>query len=262
MRNDGLEGEPLWDEYRWEDHLKEIERKSAKLRRFITSDPFGSKPRWMSLVEENENEDDAVEAYIEEELLLDEAYFPDELDDLEGEEEEEDDDDLLQFGSRDDEGLDLAPEDDEDEDFERGDEWKYLSEAYTLSDYGQIDNLAVFTDARTFSAHVLRWAEGVAPSNRESMLHEFIGECLRMSAKLAGGFSIGFEQDMLGGNIAYTKMALHSANRALDLLQSLKGSPAFNRTRYMEMHRTLYEIRNDIGVYIQLLRERFRFGVE
>lgn len=261
MRHDGLEGGPLWDEHRWEDHLNEIERKSEKLRRFITSDPFGSKPRWMSLVEENENEDDAVEAYIEEELLLDEAYFPDELDELD-EEEDEEADDLLQFGSQDEESWGVASDDDDEEDFEKGDEWKYLSDDYTLSDYGQIENLKVFTEARDFAAHVLRWAEGVPHPHRETALHEFIGECLRMSAKLAGGFSIGFEHDMLGGNIAYTKMALRAANRALDLLQSLKTRPAINRTRYMEMHRTLHEIRNDIGVYIQLLRERFRFGVE
>src|SRR5690625_778136 len=78
---------PVWDEFKWEDHLNEIEQKSEALRKFITSDPNGDVPRWVTLIEENGDKLEAVEAFIEEELLLDDAYFPEDEDDW----EEEDD---------------------------------------------------------------------------------------------------------------------------------------------------------------------------
>ena len=79
MQSDGFDGE-LWDEHRWEAHLNEVEKKSDQLRKFISSDPKGNIPRWLTLLKESINEDDAFEAYVEEELLLDEAYFPEDED--------------------------------------------------------------------------------------------------------------------------------------------------------------------------------------
>ena len=72
----------LWNEHQWDAHISEVEKKSDQLRKFITTDPRGggSTPRWITLLEESVSEDDAFEAYVEEELLLDEAYFPDDED--------------------------------------------------------------------------------------------------------------------------------------------------------------------------------------
>jgi len=79
MNFDGFDDE-LWDEHKWEAHLDEVEKKSDQLRRFISSDPKGNTPRWITLLKESKDEDDAFEAYVEEELLLDDAYFAEEDD--------------------------------------------------------------------------------------------------------------------------------------------------------------------------------------
>ena len=82
-----------WNEHQWEAHLNDIEEKSAQLRQFITSDPVGSDPRWLHLINESDTVSEAVDTFIEEEMLLDEAYFPDEdedeLDDLDDELDED-----------------------------------------------------------------------------------------------------------------------------------------------------------------------------
>ena len=80
----------FWDEHQWEAHLDEIERKNTHLRKFIAPD-HPDYPRWLALLQENEDELEAIDAFIAEELELDDAYFPDEDD------EEIDDDDWEDF---------------------------------------------------------------------------------------------------------------------------------------------------------------------
>src|SRR5699024_65635 len=70
----------IWDEFRWGEHLDEIERKSEQLRSFIASDSPTNTPRWLMLLKENNNKKEAVDAFIEEELQIEEAYFPEEDD--------------------------------------------------------------------------------------------------------------------------------------------------------------------------------------
>ena len=253
MQTDGFE-DGFWDEHQWEAHLEEVEKKSEQLRRFIASDQKGNTPRWITLLKESLSEDDAVDAFIEEELLLDEAYFPEEDDDWE-DEDDYDDEDFL-FGSND------MFEDEDEEDFDAGEEWKALSEDYTLSDYGSIDNLHLYTLSRMFAVDLIKWAEKIPASARPPMLEEFVSHSLKIGAKLAGGYSFGFELDYLGANIAYTKRALHFANEALKQLHELKGYKYFTHEGYADFHRRLFEIRNDIGIYIQELRERFKYGLE
>ena len=256
MHFDGYDGE-LWDEYKWEAHLDEVEKKSDQLRKFISSDPKGTTPRWITLLKESINEDDAFEAYVEEELLLDEAYFPEEEDDWD-DEDDFDEEDFL-FGSFE----DLSDMDeDESEDFDAGEEWKALSEEFAESEYGSIDNLDIYNDAKELAVDVLKWAETVPQKTQSKVFHEFVGEALKIGAKLAGGYSFGFEADYLGANIAYTKKALKYANLSLALLQSLKSEEYFVKSAYSDFHGRFFELRNDIGVYVQELRERFRYGFE
>ncbi len=253
MSFDGFDDE-LWDEYRWEAHLDEVEKKSEQLRKFISSDQKGSVPRWITLLKESLSEDDAFEAFVEEELLLDEAYFPE--DDDWDDEDDFDEEDFL-FGEYDE--LDDLNEDVDD--FDAGEEWKSLSDDYTLSDYGSLDNLKLFSDARVFAVDVLKWAETVPAKHQNAAFLEFVSDSLKIAAKLAGGYSFGFEPEYLGGNIAYTKKALRFANHSLDMMQELKGTRMFNKLQYAEFHARLFELRNDVGVYIQDLRDRF-YGIE
>jgi hypothetical protein len=109
---------------------------------------------------------------------------------------------------------------------------------------------------------VLKWGESIQANMMSPQVHEFVSNVLKIGAKLAGGYSFGFEKDVLGGNIAYTKKALHSSNDALLKLQNMKGSLRFKNDTYYDFHARLFEIRNDIGVYVQELRDQFQFGIE
>lgn len=258
MSFDDFDEGPIWNEFQWESHLNEIEKRSEQLRRFITSDPKGNTPRWITLLQESLDELDAVEAFIEEELLLDEAYFPEDEDDWEDEEDDWDDDDFF-FQ---DDAFPFSEEEDDDDDFDYGEDWKELSEDFTLSDYGSIENLAVYQEARNFAVDVLKWGETIPSNLQTRQVHEFVSNVLKITAKLAGGYSFGFEQDVLGGNIAYTKKALHSANEALDYLQNMKREPFIVKAVYTRFHGRLFEIRNEIGIYVQELRDRFNLGME
>lgn len=248
---DGFDDE-LWDEFKWEAHLDEVEKKSEQLRRFITSSHSGNIPRWITLLEESLDEDDAFEAFVEEELLLDEAYFPEEEDDWEDEEDDEFDGDDFLFGSSD---MDF-------DDYDEGEDWKSLSDDFAQTDQGSIDNLHIFSEAKDLAVDTLKWAETVSADLQTPAFQEFVGETLKIGAKLAGGYSFGFETEYIGGNIAYTKKALRIANRALDLLQSLKKQSYFNPKDYQQLHSRLFELRNDIGVYVQELRTQFNLGLE
>jgi hypothetical protein len=256
MHFDGFDDEQ-WDEFKWEAHLNEVEKKSEQLRKFIASDPKGNTPRWLTLLQESQNEDDAFEAYVEEELLMDEAYFPEEDDDWEEEEDDWDDEDFL-FGLNEESFMD----NNEDDDFDEGEEWKSLSEDYIYSDYGSLEDLDAYFEAKEFAVDILRWAETVPGKEQSKDFQDFVDETLKIGAKLAGGHSFGFEQDYIGANIAYSKKALASANRALELIQSLKKKSLFQKKDYKEFHAVLFELRNDIGIYIQELRDQFRFGFE
>ena len=254
MHFDGFDDEQ-WDEFKWEAHLNEVEKKSEQLRKFIASDPKGNTPRWLTLLKESQNEDDAFEAYVEEELLMDEAYFPEEEDDWEEEEDDWDDEDFL-FGLD-----DNGPMDSNDfDDFDDGEEWKSLSDEYVYSDYGSLEDLDTYFEAKEFAVDILRWAETVPAKEQSKDFQDFVDETLKIGAKLAGGHSFGFEQEYIGANIAYSKKALASANRALGLIQSLKKKSLFQKKDYTEFHAVLFELRNDIGIYIQELRDQFRMS--
>ncbi len=251
----------IWDEHQWASHLNEIERKSSRLRKFIIPEHSGDIPRWLKLLQESSDEFDAVDAFIEEELLIDEAYFPGEDDeeiddDDEGEEEWED---YLFDDFEDDFFLE---EDDEYNDFDAGEEWKELSDDFAMSNMGSIDTLYIYNTSRTLAATVLQWAETINPKNITPDFNEFIGNVLKIGAKIAGGYSFGFDRNFLGGNIAYTKKALYCSNDALMILQrDLKGSSYITQKKYYYFHEQLFTLRNDIGIYIQELREEFHNGI-
>lgn len=257
MSFDGFDDELYWDEHQWEAHLDELEKRSEQLRKFITSDPKGNLPRWITLLQENLDENQAVDAFIEEELLLDEAYFPEDEDDWEDDDDEFDDDDFFFMNDE-----DLPFSEEEDEDFDAGEEWKFLSEDYTNSDYGSLENLQIYLTSKYLAVDVLKWAESVHEEYHNKTYHEFVGEILKISAKIAGGYSFGFEQDYLGGNIAYNKKALYCANNALNKLQKQRKIAYMTPPMYRKLHSSLFELRNDIGIYIQELRDRFNYGVE
>lgn len=312
----------IWDEYEWESHLNQAQEKSEQLRDYLDRTLGEEGPRWIKILQESESEDAALDAYIEEELMFDEAYLPDD-DDWDDDDDDLSDDDLfigrgpqadedpdfsdnaplnsedaamlpdhssmpdpnlfsdrrLSFGFHDDDedmagdefdfddddfGDDLDDLDDfEDEFFDEGEEWKSLSEDYSMSDYGSIEQLPVYRKAHRFGSAVLQRSaqtrlEEMRPEAREAFNH-FVSDVLMVNAKVVAGYALGFEADVLGGNIAFCKKGLAAANRALDTLVALHKMEIFGAIEFRQLHADLFEVRNDLGIYIQDLREQFVF---
>lgn len=253
----------IWDEHKWESHINQIEQKSHQFREYLDTTFGDENPRWYKILKESSSEHDAINSFIEEELIFDEAYFPDDEDDWDLEDDVDDEDffGLMEDSFDDDEDWEYDDDDLLDEDFddiEEGDEWKLLSDDYVMSDYGSIENLAVYGAAHSLGAEVLKIAEENDQVHTNPSYNLFVSDVLLITAKIAAGYSLGFEQDVLGGNIAYNKKALYAANRALDTLRTLKNKMIFKQSDdYYRLHATLFELRNDLGVYIQELREQF-----
>jgi hypothetical protein len=257
MRINNFDGD-IWNEHQWENHINEVEAKSDQLKDFINSTWGEGLPNWIHLMKEYSSELDAIDAFIEEELLFEEAYFPEDDDDFDSDDDIDDDilfneDESELFDDYDD---DLYDED-EVENFLDGEDWKKDSEDYVMSDYGSIDNLSIYDESRNLGAYLLKYTDINPETLRNSTYVQFVSDTLQVSCKLAAGYSFGFDQDVLGANIVYTKKALYRANRSLSILQTLKHRGIFTRNDYYRLHEWIFELRNDIGIYIQQLRDKF-----
>ena len=243
----------IWDENQWESHINEAEKKSEELRQYLDGTLGKEPPRWMKLMKEYLDKSEAVDSFIEEELMFEEAYFPDDEDDWEFEDEDDEDDIFASDESTNDDFPDEADMEEE------GEGWKMLSEEYILSDYGDIENWETYQEAHELAVYFLKYSEKAPDANRDTQFIEMVTNAMQIGAKLAGGYAFGFDADSIGGNIVYCKKALQFANRSLELLQYQKQKPHMNQFDYTGIHARLFEVRNEIGVHIQELRDRFRY---
>jgi hypothetical protein len=248
----------IWDEFRWEQHINAIERKSVQLKDFITATWGESSPSWVRLLGEYKNQNDVIDAFIEEELMFEEAYFPED-DDWDDDDDDDPDNDLFMSDEEDDDFFNqLLSDFDDDEDDDDDDDDDAPLSSFRIEDIEFLDDMLPYSLARTFGIKVL----GIAQANKEikddAIFNQFIQTSLQISAKLAAGFSFGFDTDVMGGNITYCKKALENANRALDLLHMLKSRSWMKAAEYYELDEQLFDVRNEIGMYIQDLRETFR----
>lgn len=273
-----------WNESQWERHISEVEKKSSVLRKFIESSKYENLPSWVGLMEEMESEFDVVDEFIDRELELEEAYYPDDDDD------EDDDDDFdedlflktfrnfsgiegdaslassdtkadYDYDDDDDDYDDDEDDDflfdDEDDDFDHGEEWKMLSEEFADTENGSILNLPIYINARNLAALCVQEIEPTMVMNYPMQYIQFVDAVMHIASKIASGYSFGFEADMIGGNLVYTKKALEYANKGLVLLQKQKKQSYIVSEVYLEFHRLLFELRNEIAIYVHDLRNRF-----
>ncbi len=259
----------IWDEFEWESHINEMTQRYEYLRHLIEYE-HEERPRWLLHLNDFPTKLDAVDAFIEEELLIEESHFPleeedfgeDEADNLfeNPEEEEEDewdtdeDEDLF-----DEVGLGRGPFDDDDEDdMERlfEDIYEEESSESSLYDYASFENVAIYTDSRDFAADLLVFNDNKPEYMRHRGFIRLVSETLLISSKLAAAYSMGFDPEVLGANIAYCKKALAKANNTLHFLGQLKEDP-IHSTDYYELHRRLFELRNNIAIHIQDTRDLF-----
>ena len=85
---------------------------------------------------------------------------------------------------------------------------------------------------------------------------------MQITANIAKGHGIGLELDMIGGNIACLKRGIQAANTALDLLKDMRDKEYMAPPVYFSLYEKTYEVRNQVGVYIQELRDRFNMGID
>ncbi|KPP94592.1 MAG: hypothetical protein HLUCCA01_08005 [Bacteroidetes bacterium HLUCCA01] len=261
------EDDEIWDEFQWEAHLTEMEQKSEALRSFIESNLGEDMPRWARFLKKYPSKLDAIDAYIEDELMFEDAYFPDDDDDWEDDEDDELDDFFMS-----------GEEGDDAEDMDDGEEWKKslshadrqalendgISESMWVQEMADLqdDDLfdadeynQIYEESRMLAAEMLKLAELVPEREQDLYFIELVTETVNLGTKIAGGFAFGYDLDVLGGNIAYCKRALNSANRILELLPGLRNRQFMRLVDYRSLHERIFEVRNEIGMHIQDMRE-------
>jgi len=119
-----------------------------------------------------------------------------------------------------------------------------------------------YEQASELSTAVLDWAHDLSDAAKTSTLVQFCACITQIPAHIARGHDIGYEVEMLGGNIACAKRGLAAANTALDLLREMKGAPHLQAVTYQSLYEQVYEVRNALGIYVQELRERFDLGID
>jgi hypothetical protein len=117
-------------------------------------------------------------------------------------------------------------------------------------------NLAIWRTAYHFGSAVQRFAEGCEPAQRLSAdVQTLIENCLIISAKIAGGHSMGYDREVLEGNIAYCKRALKAAEDCVDALERIriqyKPTP-----QLLKLYGLALKTRGEVREWIEQLRRK------
>jgi hypothetical protein len=224
----------VWDEDDWEAFLSEndrrVDRFMALLAEFMQRcppPPEGASPK----------EEAAWKAHLEA-YIRRRTGFEGSVDDLPVWEREDD----------------AAPEDTE------GEAWKAGLAAFP--EQQPVGHLPVYQAARALATTVLRWSEPIPTDDKDGDFVQFCSNALQIAAKLSGGHAVGYERDVLGGNIAYAKRGLTAANAALDALHGLRAAPYMRPADYRRLYEATYEVRNAVALHVLRLRERFERGTD
>lgn len=128
-----------------------------------------------------------------------------------------------------------------------------------LNDFRKIP---VFENAYRLASEVLEWANSLPGHVKDSSLVHFCSCITQIGANVAKGHIVGYEHDSIGGNIAYVKRGLHVANTGLDLLHEMQDASYMDAGVYRKIYEHTYEVRNQVALYVQELRERFNLGID
>lgn len=220
----GGENEPeIWDEHRWEEFFREADKQTDL---------------YIQLLEKYMDHPDRDKIVAEEmgwTHLLDETgneygHWLDEIDIIDIDEVEE------------------------------GEEWKRLT-GYEPTDFDQFEDLPLYQKAFEFSIDSMNMADEHLADLDDESVRSFCRSITIPSAKIAGGFSFGFEMDSIGGNIANCKRGLNAANKMLNALYEIGEKELLDRELYLEYYGRAKEVRDELGIYIVEMRERFRRGI-
>lgn len=168
-------------------------------------------------------------------------------------------------------GWDHLPEDSEEADkwdeilddvdfVEEGEKWKRLT-GYESTEIDRLENLPVYQLAYEYTIHSINLIENRFENENDESISAFARSVIIPPAKIAGGFGMGFELESLGGNIANCKRGLNAANRMLSALQEMRDKKILDSKTFQEFYNQGKEVRDELGIYIVELRERFRSGI-
>lgn len=143
---------------------------------------------------------------------------------------------------------------------EEGEEWKDVTGFETVT-FDNFENLPVYQLAYEFSIDCMGLIDNHLEDKNDESIHLFARSVIIPPAKIAGGFGMGFELESLGGNIANCKRGLHAANRTLIALQELRNKKLLDPETFQDFYSRGKEVRDELGIYIVELRERFKRGI-
>lgn len=225
----------IWNEDRWEQYLSENDRQLAH-RLALFFDYLADHPRPVS------GDEDAVAGWANafRRTLLESGF--------------QDQDPLLQMIDEDPAAagaglLDIEFADDLEPDDAVEADWP-------------VDELPLYHKALELSVELLGWSDEVPVDAKDSTFVHFCANVTQIPANIARGHRFGFEKDLIGGNIACAKRGLQSANEGLLLLRYLKSADFMPSAHYQELYERLFELRNELGIYVQELRERSELGID
>ena len=227
----------IWDEDQWESFLKKeddrVSRYMKLLNRFLAEFPLprSTDPR------ENQAWKDAFNAYLIQHGLP--------FDDHEPSLFINDDDETGEEGAA---TFDL-PEDE-------------LTREEDRDTFEALQQLPQYQKAYALTLKVLAWSDGLPGSIKDSELVQYCSSIMQITANIAKGHGMGYDREVLGGNIACLKRGIQAANTALDLLSEMKSRSYLPVDEYQDLYEGTYEVRNSVGLYIQELRDRFNLGID
>ncbi|QXD14827.1 four helix bundle protein [Rhodocaloribacter litoris] len=234
----------IWDEERWEAFLRENDRRVNRfmdlLFNFLTEHPLP------------EEGDEAGRRFWESQLrdfLEGQGFYPEDHG----------------YGFF----FDLFDTEDEADEEEAGVGWFGLEDEEAFDDEALFEDalqsfreLPVYQQAFRLATEVLEWANALPGDVKDSTLVQFCTHVTQIPANIAKGHGIGYERDMIGGNIACAKRGLAAANAALGLLREMKAAPYMPPDVYRRLYEQAFEVRNELGLYVQDLRRRFDLGID
>jgi hypothetical protein len=156
---------------------------------------------------------------------------------------------------------DCTTEDDDDSLFFET-EQSYMEQEERDNEVHHVRNIPIYVESHTLAVRVLNWSNALPGGVKDSTLVQFCSHIMQIPANVAKGHRMGLDLDMIGGNIACLKRALAAANAALELLHELRPAGYVDAELYRSFYEDTYEIRNQVGVYVQDLRWRFDLGIE
>lgn len=147
---------------------------------------------------------------------------------------------------------------------EEGEEWKQAAgyQSFEPDIFDEIESLPVYRQAYEYTIAAFELLETHLDGKSDESINAFASSVGVPSAKIAGGYGMGFDMHGLGGNIANCKRGLKAANKSLIALQKMRKKGLIDQETFLDFYERGKEVRDNLGIYIVELREKFRRGID